>query len=109
MVFLIVDAESPSLQTTRPRSAEFEDGTVVLYDTKAKVLFLNCVQDIKVVAGGKIEIKCPSVSIEGNVNVIGNLKVSGTIEDAKGDLTSHNHPDASVKASHVPSRHCRVN
>lgn len=87
----------PELANDTTEVMEFEDGTVVLYDTKAKVLFLNCVQDIKVVAGGKIEIKCPSVSIEGNVNVIGNLKVSGTIEDAKGDLTSHNHPDASAR------------
>ncbi len=45
---------------------EFEDGTIVIYDTKAKLLKLDCVGDIVVKAGGNIKIEAG-----GNIDIDG--------------------------------------
>ncbi|MBE0491109.1 MAG: phage baseplate assembly protein V [Sulfurospirillum sp.] len=81
---------------------EYEDGTRFSYDSAAK--------EFKIEASDKITIICKSATIlsdnlsitantnhNGDVSINGNLIVSGTISDAKGDLTSHSHPDASAR------------
>lgn len=45
---------------------EFEDGTVIFYDTKSKKLDFNCVGDVSIKAGGNINIEA-----SGNLALVG--------------------------------------
>lgn len=78
---------------------DFEDGTVITYDTEAK--------ELKVNASDKITIICKTATVtadtvditatttnNGDVTINGNLTVSGDISDSKGDLTGHSHSDS---------------
>lgn len=61
----------PELANDTTEVIEFEDGTVVIYDTKAKHLFMNAVGDItikaagniKLEAGGNIDIDCARLDL----------------------------------------------
>lgn len=61
----------PELANDTTEVIEFEDGTVVMYDTKAKHLFMNAVGDItikaagniKLEAGGNIDIDCARLDL----------------------------------------------
>jgi phage baseplate assembly protein V len=56
--------KEPSWANDTTAGVEFEDGTVVTYDTKAKLLKIDCVKDIK--------LKAKNISIEAdNTNFIG--------------------------------------
>ena len=45
---------------------EFEDGTVVYYDTKTKILDFNCTGDVSIKAAGNINIEA-----DGNIALTG--------------------------------------
>lgn len=56
--------KEPTWANDTTTGMEFEDGTVVTYDTKTKLLKIDCVQDIK--------IKAKNISIEAdNTNFVG--------------------------------------
>ena len=96
------NAKEPSLSNDHTEVIEYEDGTVISYDTESKELKIN--------ASSKVTIICKSASVtadtlnvtastknNGDVEILGNLKVSGgidsggVIKDSKGDLTNHYH------------------
>lgn len=54
----------PELANDTTEVIEFEDGTVVMYDTKAKHLFMNAVGDITIKAGGNIKLEAV-----GNIDI----------------------------------------
>lgn len=50
------DCKEPVLANATTEVLEYEDGTVILYDTKNKQLFVNAVGDITIKAGGNITL-----------------------------------------------------
>lgn len=48
-------------------------------------------------SGGSMHCTGGVLTMEGDFRILGNLEVSGTITDAKGDLTHHDHPDAAAR------------
>lgn len=59
-------SKEPSLANDTTEVMEYEDGTVITYDTKAKLLKLDCVGDIIIKAGGSIKIEAA-----GNIDIDG--------------------------------------
>lgn len=64
---------------------EFEDGTRIVYDTSTHDLSISTQHEINLTATA--------------VNIEGDLKVSGTITDEKGSLTTHVHKDVASGTS----------
>lgn len=94
--------KEPALANDHTEVMEYEDGTVITYDTQAKELKINAV--------GKVTIICSSISvtadtvdltgtiknngdvaITGNLSVSGDISTDGSISDSLGDLTTHVH------------------
>lgn len=105
------DAKEPSLANEHTEVMEYEDGTVISYDTKAKELKINASDKITIickaatVTADTVDITATTsntgnVTINGNLTVNGNvsntgaLSVGGSISDSKGDITSHTHSDS---------------
>lgn len=97
-----------SLVSENAEVTEYEDGTVVMYDTATSSLFVNAVGDVTIhcknatVEADTLNIKATtshdgSVDINGSVTLSGDLSVGGSITDVKGDLTSHTHPGVSAR------------
>lgn len=59
-------AKEPTAANEHTEVVEYEDGTVITYDTSSKKLDLNCVGDITVKAGGNIKIEAA-----GNIDIDG--------------------------------------
>lgn len=59
-------AKESSLANEHTEVMEYEDGTVITYDTKAKLLKLDCAKDIIIKAGGDIKIEAG-----GNIDIDG--------------------------------------
>jgi len=59
-------AKEPSLANEHTEVMEYEDGTVITYDTKAKLLNISCVGDVVFKAGGNIKIEAG-----GNIDIDG--------------------------------------
>ncbi|AQW81285.1 phage baseplate assembly protein V [Campylobacter pinnipediorum subsp. pinnipediorum] len=70
---------------------EYEDGTIISYDTS------NSTLEIK--SPKLINLACDNLTIKGNIKIIGNItqqgsiKISGEITDSRGNLTTHSHRD----------------
>lgn len=56
----------PSWANNTTAGVEFEDGTIITYDTKAKLLNISCVGDVVFKAGGNIKIEA-----SGNIDIDG--------------------------------------
>ena len=82
-------AKEPSLANNTTEVMEYEDGTVITYDTQAKELKVNASDKITVIANS-INITAKTTN-NGDVTINGNLVVSGNITDSRGDLTGHTH------------------
>lgn len=67
---------------------KFEDGAVMSYNSASHTLEIKSLNKITIKANSTIDIDAP------NLNLKGNLNVSGVIKDAKGDLTNHSHSDS---------------
>lgn len=79
-----VNQKEPTGSNDHTSVIEFEDGTLITYDTTAKALTIN--------ASGSVSVTAPSgMSITADVTITGNLNVSGTVTDEKGSLTTHVH------------------
>lgn len=70
---LYSEADAPPIQDENKRHIEFEDGTVIEYDTKSHTLFIKCIGQVNIEAAG-------------NVNVTGDVVANGI------SLKNHTHP-----------------
>jgi phage baseplate assembly protein V len=66
--------------TAQEHYLDFGDGTTLRYNSTSKAL---TVQN----ATGTLTIECPNITLQGNVNISGNL-VANTVADATGSIAS---------------------
>jgi len=100
-----IDCKEPDGFNENIEITEYEDGTTISYDVKAKELKINAVNKINIICKSaniqaeSINIKATTthkgdLTIDGNLKVSGDIKnkgdltVSGSIEDSEGDLTN---------------------
>lgn len=99
-------AEPPPVVDEDTDYVRFSDGTVSTYDRAVGVMTLDCVgalivkcgRNITVEAGEPLVVKAPSATLEilqvtlnGNLQVNGDIKAAGTIMDAGGNSNHHSH------------------
>ncbi|TWC74393.1 phage baseplate assembly protein V [Pseudomonas sp. SJZ103] len=99
-------AEPPPVVDEDTDYVRFSDGTVSTYDRAAGVMTLDCVgallvkcgRNITVEAGGSVVVKAPSatlnipqVTLNGNLQVDGDIKATGVIMDVGGNSSNHSH------------------
>ncbi|SCW97566.1 phage baseplate assembly protein V [Pseudomonas sp. NFACC05-1] len=99
-------AEPPPVGDEDTDYVRFSDGTVSTYDREAGVMTLDCVgalvlkcgRNITIEAGGPVVVKAPSatldiaqVTLNGDLQVKGNISAAGSIMDAKGNSNHHSH------------------
>lgn len=75
---------------------DYEDGTVITYDTEAK--------ELKIAAVGTINITAANINIAGPVNINGDLTTTGSISDSIGSLTGHVHTGVTPGSSNTGIR-----
>lgn len=68
---------------------QYEDGTIISYDTSSSTLEILSPKLINLVADN-IEIKA-NVTLSGNLNVNGSIHATGTIIDDGGNTPHHSH------------------
>lgn len=95
---------------------EYEDGTVITYDTQAKELKINAAGAVNIicinatVTASTVDVKASTVDVtaatthSGDVSIVGNLNVSGNISDSKGSLTGHVHTGVTSGAANTGTR-----
>ena len=108
-------AKEPSGYSDTKEVMEFEDGTVISYDSNSKELDINAVQNISiackraVVSADSIEISATTthngdvalqgnLSVSGTVDAGGNISTGGTVTDVKGDLSNFTTTDGASRA-----------
>ena len=95
-------AKEPSLANEHTEVIEYEDGTVISYDTVAKELKVNASDKITIVCkaatitADTVDITATTsntgdVTVNGNLTVNGDVSSTGSISDSVGDLTAHQH------------------
>lgn len=99
-------AEPPPVVDKDTDYVRYSDGTVVSYDRAAGVMSLDsvgelkvkCSRNIAVEAGSPVTVKAPAATLEipqvtlnGNLQVNGNIAATGTILDAGGNSNHHTH------------------
>lgn len=99
-------AEPPPVVDEDTDYVRFSDGTVSTYDRAAGVMTLDCVgallvkcgRNITVEAGEPVVVKAPSatldilqVTVNGNLQVNGNVNATGVIMDVGGNSSNHSH------------------
>lgn len=67
---------------------EYEDGTILSYDSSSHTLEILNHATLNIVCSQAVNITTPLTKINGD------LVVTGTITDQKGDLTNHSHSDS---------------
>lgn len=113
---LYQEAFKPSDTNTKKATMEFEDGSLISYDTASSTLEVLSQKVININVSKNVNITCenatinaskainattqtttitsPTVLIKGNVRIDGNLSTTGNINDSRGDLTGHSHNDS---------------
>lgn len=99
-------AEPPPVVDEDTDFVRFSDGTVSSYNRKAGVMTLECVgalivkcgRGITVEAGEPLVVKAPSatldilqVTLNGDLQVNGNVNATGTVMDVGGNSNHHHH------------------
>lgn len=99
-------AEPPPVVDEDTDYVRFSDGTVSKYDRAAGVMTLDCVGELRlkcgrgvtIEAGEPVMVKAPSatldvpqVTLNGNLQVNGDLNVTGSIMDIGGNSNHHSH------------------
>lgn len=99
-------AEPPPVVDEDTDYVRFSDGTISTYDRAAGVMTLDCVgallvkcgRNITVEAGEPVVVKAssatldiPQVTLNGNLQVNGNINATGAIMDIGGNSNHHNH------------------
>lgn len=68
-----------------------KDGTIYMHDIEAKKVTFDTSCEIDIKSSEKINFKAPKITLDGEVGITKNLKVSKKIHDEKGNLTDHQH------------------
>ncbi|MDD1016829.1 phage baseplate assembly protein V [Pseudomonas rubra] len=99
-------AEPPPVVDEDTDYVRYSDGTVVSYDRAAGVMTLNsvgelvvkCTRSVTLEAGQPVVVMAPSatlripqVTLEGNLQVNGNINATGAVMDAGGNSNHHSH------------------
>lgn len=91
-------AEPPPVTDQDSEFVRFSDGTEVSYDRASHVLMVNCVGAISLQASQPVTVQAPAVTLdtpqttlEGNLQVNGNVNATGTVMDAGGNSNNHSH------------------
>ncbi|MGH8350857.1 MAG: phage baseplate assembly protein V [Pseudomonas sp.] len=99
-------AEPPPVVDEDTDFVRYSDGTVVTYDRAGGVMALDCVgalrlkcgRNITVEAGEPVVVKAPSatldipqVTLNGNLQVNGDINATGTVMDVGGNSNHHTH------------------
>lgn len=66
-------------------------GNYIKLDSTKDVVTVNTLKTVNVVAGQSVTITTPTVFINGNVEVKGNIHATGTIIDDSGNTNHHSH------------------
>ena len=89
-------AKEPSTYSDTKEIIEFEDGTIISYDSATSTLELDVAKHINIVC--KSATVQADVSIDGTLSVSGNITTGGTVTDTKGDLTNFSTTDGAGRA-----------
>ncbi|MDD0973797.1 phage baseplate assembly protein V [Pseudomonas fontis] len=99
-------AEPPPVVDENTDYVRYSDGTVVSYDRAAGVMTLDnvgallvkCARNVTVESGEPVVVKAPAanlviplVTLDGNLQVNGNINATGTIMDTGGNSNHHTH------------------
>lgn len=99
-------AEPPPVIDANTDYVRFSDGTVSTYDRATGVMTLDCVGDLTLKCGRGVVIEAkepivvkapsatleiPQVTLNGNLQVNGDINATGSIMDAGGNSNHHNH------------------
>ncbi|MBX9793469.1 MAG: phage baseplate assembly protein V, partial [Burkholderiaceae bacterium] len=99
-------AEPPPVVDEDTHYVRFSDGTTITYDRQAHVLAIDCVgattlkcaKNLSIEAGEPVVVKAPAVTLDtqqatlnGNLQVNGNVTATGKIMDAGGNSNHHSH------------------
>jgi len=102
------ESKEPAGYSDTKEVCEFEDGTVISYDSAAKKLTVSVASSVEVVAQTvnitAITTHTGDVSLQGNLSVSGtvdaggNISTGGTVTDSKGDLSNFTTTDGASRA-----------
>ncbi|WP_294962593.1 phage baseplate assembly protein V [Sulfurimonas sp.] len=79
---------------------EFDDGTIIHYDSKASELKIDVLKTVNIICqeanitADIFNINADETNINGVLNVTDDINCDGTISDELGDLTNHPHSDS---------------
>ena len=65
----------------------FNDGTIISYDENNSKLYINCQNQIEIIAQS-IKIECPKTKIIGDIDITGSVNIKGNL-DASEDVTAN--------------------
>lgn len=99
-------AEPPPVVDQNTDYVRYSDGTITTYNRAAGVMTLECVGALVITCGGSVTVESgeplvlkapsamlqiPQVTVNGDLQIIGNISASGTILDAGGNSNNHKH------------------
>lgn len=91
-------AEPPPVTDQDSEFVRFSDGTEVSYDRASHVLMVNCVGAISLQASQPVTVQAPAVildtpqtTVDGNLQVNGDINASGKVVDQGGNTPNHTH------------------
>ena len=76
------NCKEPNGLTDTKEEIEYEDGTIISYDSSSKELYINCVGTVKVVCINA-EISAQNTVINSTTTHNGNVKIDGTLQVTK--------------------------
>lgn len=92
------EVEPPPVTDEHTEFVRFSDGTTASYNRQAHLLAVNCVGAISLQASQPVMVQAPAVTLdtpqttlEGNLQVNGNVNATGTVMDAGGNSNHHSH------------------
>lgn len=75
----------------------FSDGTEVSYNRSSGQLTIDCVGQVAIHSAAGAKVVSPTLqiqavsTIQGNLNVVGNIHATGSIKDEGGNTSNHSH------------------
>lgn len=93
--------KEPALSSANTTVIEFEDGSVLHYDSKTKLLNFNCVGDINIQAKGNITFEAGGSILSKAGSDITNQASNALIQTAGGASTMESSGQMSMKASKI--------
>lgn len=91
-------AEPPPVTDENTDYVRFRDGTTATYNIATGLLAVVCVGAINIAAAQPVTVKAPAVTLdtpqttlEGNLQVNGNVNATGTVMDVGGNSNHHSH------------------